>query len=152
MTETQTIIQATLQGVTWVLIVLGWMVVNHQNNKRETRKEARSMSDLAKIATKKISSLSEKYLTTVQEDEQLSLEIKSELELLEVELERFPDFSKESPLMTKFSAFADSITGGEFEAKNRRADAQDADSVRKVRRSRTDLLSEIENQFSKHFK
>jgi hypothetical protein len=28
--------------VSWVLIVAGWVVVNHQNNKRETRKEVRA--------------------------------------------------------------------------------------------------------------
>ena len=30
------------QSISWVLIVAGWMVINNQNNRRETRKEVRA--------------------------------------------------------------------------------------------------------------
>lgn len=38
------------QPISWILIVAGWMVVNSQNNRRETRKEVRaSLLELYKL-------------------------------------------------------------------------------------------------------
>lgn len=139
---------SAIQLVQWVLIVVGWIIVNHQNNLRETRKEARAMADNAKKSTIEISSSAIKYLTTV---DATGLELKSSLELLEIELERFPQFSIDSPLMNSFTSFAETITGGDFESKSRTVRTTDSPQINAVFRSRNELLAEIEQQFKQHY-
>ena len=43
--------------VTPFLVLIGWIVVNNQNNKRETRKEFRSLVDTAKVEARTIAKL-----------------------------------------------------------------------------------------------
>lgn len=40
-----------VQAITWVIVIIGWLIVNHQNNQRERRKEIRQAIDkiVAKI-------------------------------------------------------------------------------------------------------
>ncbi len=137
-----------LQFVPWVLIVSGWALVNHQNNLRETRKEARSMADNAKKSAIEIATQSVKFLTI---EGVSGLEIKSHLELLEIELERFPQFSNRSSLMKSFTAFADAVTGGDFEAANRSVKLPESTEVGAVFLTRNQLLAEIERQFKIHY-
>ena len=66
-----------MQFVPWVLIIVGWAIVNHQNNRRETRKEARSMADNAKRSTIELAALGVKFLTV---EGISSLELKSYFE------------------------------------------------------------------------
>jgi hypothetical protein len=137
------------QAVTWLLIVIGWLLVNRQNNLRESRKEARSLADASKKMTSEIKLSAITYLTSKKDE--LAPDIKSSLELLEIELERFPEFSVGSRLMDKYSQFAESITGGDFESKTRTTKSLESKEVLYVNRSRNELLSEIEKQFKLHF-
>lgn len=34
--------------ITWLIVIVGWMVINDQNNKRETRKEIRARIDIVR--------------------------------------------------------------------------------------------------------
>lgn len=137
-----------MQFVPWLLIVVGWVIVNYQNNLRETRKEARTMADNAKKSTIEISLQTVKFLTSKTV---LDLELKSSLELLEIELERFPLFSTGSSLMVCFTTFAEAITGGDFESIERTIKRPDSAEVSAVFRTRNELLAEIERQFKVHY-
>lgn len=143
--------QLALQAMTWSVVVAGWWIVNLQNNRREARKEARSLTDGSKQSAKKICELGKGYLTSQIESQRLAVEIKAELDLLELELARFNDFSERSNLMTKFSEFAESITGGDFESADRVVCAIDSDSVKLVNRCLRELLGEMEMQFKHRF-
>lgn len=106
------------------------------------------MTDNAKKSAIEISSLAIKYLTT---EGTRGLELKSSLELLEIELERFPLFSIGASLMDSFTAFANAVTGGDFESKDRTIKSQDSIEVSAVFRTRNELLAEIERQFKTHY-
>lgn len=138
-----------VQYVTWILIVVGWVIVNHQNNLRETRKEARAMADNAKKSAIDISLKTVSFLTSQSADG--GVELKSSLELLEIELERFPLFSTGSTLMTCFTEFAEAGTGGDFESNVRTRKEPNSSEVSAVYQTRNSLLAEIERQFKVHF-
>lgn len=137
------------QAMTWLLIVIGWLLVNRQNNLRESRKETRSMADAAKKLTIELKLNAVTYLTSTKNE--LASEIKSSLELLEIELERFPDFSNGSRLMDKYNQFVESITCDDFESQTRTLKPLGSKELLFVNRSRNELLSEIEKQFKLQF-
>lgn len=137
------------QLLTIAVVIFGWWITNSQNNTRETRKEARSLSDGAKKLTVELSTLSLEYW--MSDTEEHASEIKSQIELLEIELERFPLFTKGGHLMTSFLKFSDAVTGGSFESNQRQKSAVNAPEVLAVRRARNALLSQIEAEFRLHF-
>lgn len=139
---------SNFQVVSWVLIVIGWLIVNAQNNLRETRKEARAMSDNAKELAIDTASNAYQYMTT---DSINSVELKSSLEVLEIELERFPDFGPGGRLIQRFNDFADAITGGDFETKDRTVKTANSREVNALFQTRNSLLAEIEFQFKQHY-
>lgn len=64
------------QAVTWVLVILGWTLVNRQNNSREERKEIREfISDISKRVAE-LRDASFKYHTATQKDDTLSADIR----------------------------------------------------------------------------
>jgi hypothetical protein len=136
------------QLVPWLLIVVGWMIVNYQNNVRETRKEARAMADAAKKTAIEVSSKAVDFFTSADAS---GLALKSSLELLEIELERFPLFSAGSKLLVCFTAFAEVITGDDFESRDRSVKEPTSPEINAVFRTRNELLAEIERQFKVHF-
>lgn len=137
------------QVVTWILIAVGWAIVNSQHNKRETRKEARVMADNSKRLTVEVTKLAIQYFCS--RDEHLASDIKSELQVLEIEFERFPLFKRGSTLMTRFVEFSDLVTGGNFESQSRVVLSSHSSELAGIRRARNALMGEIEHQFTVHY-
>ena len=107
------------------------------------------MSDLAKKQTIEISEKAMRYLTSSEDG--LAHDIKSSLDALEIELDRFPLFSMNSPLMYQFVRFADAASGGDFESIARPIRTRSDKEVLNVLRNRNALLREIEKQFKAHY-
>ena len=66
------------QVITWALVILGWLLVNHQNNLREKRKEVRSLLDKTQELLDSIEAQAIEY-HTVQETNDLAFRIKRAL-------------------------------------------------------------------------
>lgn len=107
------------------------------------------MADLAKKLTMDIADKSVKYMTSVAPD--LAYDIKSTMDALEIELDRFPHFFKQSPLMFRFNRFAEAVTGDDFESATRPMRTRQDKDVLTVSRTRNELLTEIERQFKVHY-
>lgn len=144
-------ISTAVQAIALILVFAGWIVTNRQNNKRETRKEGRSACDAAKKCALEISSIGRSYLCTRKNE--LAFEIKSELDLLEIELSRIPYFGvgHNSTLMKKYIDFSDSLTGYDFEQKDAPLLAPTDARVQSIIRKRNLLLHEVERQFKLQF-
>ena len=140
-----------VQTLALVAVLTGWVVTNHQNNKRETRKEGRSACDAGKKYALEIASKGKKYLCN--RDSEVAFDIKSELDLLEVELGRIPYFGigPNSTLMNKFIGFSESITGGDFEQKGAKNLLPTDERIQAIVRHRNQLMQEIEKQFKLQF-
>lgn len=140
-----------VQTLALLAVFLGWIVNNHQSNKRETRKEGRSACDAIKKYALEISAKGRRYLTT--RDSEIALEIKSDLDLLEVELSRIPYFGigSNSTLMKIFISFSDALTGDDFEQKDAPLLSPTDERVQTIIRFRNQLMQEIEKQFKMQF-
>lgn len=137
-----------LQWLPALIAIGGWVIVNSQNNKRETRKEGRAAADCAKKLTMEAAALGVAYLKGDRAD---SFAVKLIMEALEVELARFPLFNQGSRLMGRYVDFDTAITGGDFESPAQPTFTASSPEIRKVGNARNQLLSEIEAQFKLHY-
>lgn len=133
-----------------IVVVIGWAVVNHQHNRRETRKEGRALIDSAKKIAVEVSRQAVDYYCEADKGS-LSYDIKAALEALEIELERTPHFLPVSPLMYAFLQFSEAITGGSFEKADRQPVERSSSTVSQILATRNALLSELERQFRVHY-
>ena len=137
-----------IQFITWALIVVGWAVVNLTNNGREARKEARSAVDSAKELISSISTTSVEYFTGTEND--LTYEIKSGLELLEIELERIRGFAG-SHLFRAYLEFQEACTGGDFESASRQQHPKTSQVILAIVRARNGLVQSLEKKFREEY-
>ena len=107
------------------------------------------MADNSKRLTLQVTELSIKYFCSNQED--LASNVKSEIEILEIELERFPLFKQGSTLMVKFIDLSETLTDGDFESQSRVVLSPHSPEIGAIRIARNALLGEIERQFSVHY-
>lgn len=140
-----------VQSLALAAVIIGWIVTNNQNNKRETRKEGRSACDSIKKYTLEIAAKGRIYLDSRESD--LAFDIKSDLDLLEVELSRIPYFGigENSTLMRKFIAFSEAITGDDFEQKEYQNLQANDPRLHAIVRYRNQLMQEAEKQFKMQF-
>ena len=131
--------------LTPALVFVGWMVVNHQNNKRETRKEFRALVDTAKVEARTIAKLRLDDMLKGANDN--ALEITSGLTALEVNLERFDNFLPNTPLMSAYVAFSEALTGGDFQSAARTARPRNDPAIGAVLRTRDELFASLEQKF-----
>lgn len=143
MVNTETL-PSLLQLVTWLIVVFGWRYVNKTNDGREARKECRSAVDAAKKEVALISKLGISYFTG--SENAIADEIKSALQMLEVELERLKNF-RSSNLFIRFSEFQDACTGADFESAGRIKHCQNSAIVQSILFSRNRLIQQLEIHF-----
>lgn len=135
---------AFFQFITWVVVVSGWVYVNHTNNGREARKECRSAVDGAKKEVAAIGKLAITYFSSGSND--LADEIKSALQMLEVELERLKKF-RESNLLIRLGEFQDACTSADFESSQRKAHPMNSAVIQSILFTRNKLIQELEIHF-----
>lgn len=140
---------AFLRFLPVILTVVGWYLVNRQNNLRENRKEFRALFDRLKVDLMEISKKSVDYKLGGAAD--LSEKIKWALQDLEVDLERIPDF-KESDLMSAFVDFSDACMGEDFEVEGRRVLTVKSVEVQNVYLHRNRVVQLLETWFGSKFK
>ena len=76
-----------------------------------------------------------------------ALEITSGLTALEVNLERFPNFKPNTPLMDAFVAFSEALTGGDFQSAARVARPPNDQAIGAILRTRNAMFASLEQKF-----
>lgn len=132
-----------------LLTLAGWFLVNHQNNARESRKEARSAADRCKTLVREASQLGIEYWEG--KPEAASWQVKAILEELEVELCRFPEKQGRPQLLVKHVDLVEAITGHDFDSTTMVPKLHNDPVMREIANARQRLLFEVESQFSAHF-
>lgn len=132
-----------------VITLIGWFIVNGQNNDRERRKEARSAADRCKTLAREVSQLGYNYW--LGKGDVAPWQIKAQLEELEVEITRFPESKGRSKLIDRHIDLVEAITGLDFESATMKPRAASHAIYREMAIARQRLLAEIEQQFSQHF-
>lgn len=137
-----------LGWITWLLVIVGWWIVNHTSNKRETRKEARATIDAAKREVQIIAKAAVAYFTDLQNTQ--SDDIKSALDLFEVELERLDCYTR-SVLSYRLADFHEACTGADFESAARVVHGPASEVVRNIALSRHRLVAQLELHYRVYY-
>lgn len=140
----------TVQAGTWALVILGWALVNRQNNRREERKEIREfVSDISKRSAE-LRDASFKYHRATARDNTLSSEILFKLKLLGIRLSA----------LKKYGVLADTdlakrlrqaITMENFDSAGFRSQDEGSKILGNIEQAVEDLASELERAFFEHF-
>ncbi len=100
--------------VTWALVVIGWLIVNWQNNRREERKELRAAlsqiyEDIGTVQKKAL-----KYHKSISRDQKLETKII----IMQKKLSEHLSFLRlrNSSFVSEYSDFIDAITLENFES------------------------------------
>lgn len=114
----------------WILVILGWVVVNRGNNKREARKEMKAAVDAIIAKSEKISDLAYEYFTTLPSpsNNRLAATIRSELKTLATELANLRKISDQKICAEHaLIGLRQAITSGKFDSADRKAETPDSD-------------------------
>lgn len=131
--------------------VAGWAIVNHQNNRREIRKEERALIDAAKKLVIELAAKARAYMCGASRSEDIEADIKSGLEQLEIELSRLRGYSKNLALISAMAGFADAATGADFESAARRARLGSDPEPQALVIARNMLMMQLEALFSARY-
>ena len=132
-----------------LLTLAGWFLVNHQNNTRERRKDARSAADKCKALAREAAQLGIDYWGG---GDQVAWKVKAALEELEVEIRRFPAHKGREQLTDALADFVDAVaTGDDFDTTHRAPKPPDGLVMRDLARTRQAFLHVVEAQFEKYF-
>lgn len=135
------------------LIISGWYVVNEQNNKREERKECRSLIDKIKELLLVINDESYEYFC-VSRSKDSARKIKASIDILEIELGQLPrnGFREDGKLMSCLNLYVHAITGGNFESASIEVETADGSKFRSIVINKNYLIVELENFFSENYR
>ena len=140
------------QVVTWLLVILGWWLVNRQNNIREKRKEIRAFIDKLQNSLDELESHAIKYHTSEKSDDlafslkrSLNKKIPNKIALLK---SRNLDMNKCYPYMKQLRQ---AITLENFDTANFHPRDISDDLLKKIWLSKENLSHEIEMVFSKKY-
>ena len=114
----------------WVLVIVGWIVVNHGNNKREARKEMKAAVEAIIARSEKISDLAYDYFTAPPSpsNSRLAATIRSELKTLATELTNLRKASdKKICAEHALICLRQSVTSGKFDSADREPEDLDAE-------------------------
>ena len=131
------------------LTVLGWYLVNKQNNKREARKEMRSACDRCKVLAREVVQLGMQYWTG--SGNVAAWQVLVVFDELESDLCRFPERKGRMELLVKYADLMDATTSNDFGSTSRTIRLLEDPVMRQMIKTRQRLLVEIEHQFEKHY-
>lgn len=139
------------QIVTWVLVITGWLIVNYQNNRRESRKEIRQKLDALKKYSLEIETSAIEHHTTKQEHTRC-LAIKRGLARISSDLRILvaTGLTVSDPA-TKMARVRQAITYDNFETISYSPVATDSDLVESISLSFDELFDSLELAYSRHF-
>ena len=144
---------AWTQIVTWLIVILGWAFVNHQNNLREKRKEIRSLIDSVNVQLNEIELLAIKYHTN-EATEELAFQLKRSLsqQLLSkfkvLELRGF----KIGSCDTYRKQLRKSVTLKNFDTNDYQVQGFSSEIVKDIWLTKDRLTHEMEKCFSRNYK
>jgi len=138
------------QWITWILVFLGWLVINCQHNKREDRKELRSVVDDIKDRIFLLEEEAVKYHcsqeVTLSESNQIKLDIQRLISDIRLQGLCPPD-----KITKRFKDLRRAITLNNFESAKHVGLAGDHVTLSEIHEAVDDLLEIIETSFREKY-
>jgi len=138
-------------AVPWGLVIIGWLLVNKQNNFRETRKELRARIDNFKAQIDELEDLSVEHHTSVQN----SLHC-AKIKRLLVKLQKELDVIRESLSLDNYSVklirLRQAVTLRNFESSTYQPVSASDPIISEIGRASDDLRYLVESAYASEFK
>ncbi|WP_146151436.1 hypothetical protein [Pseudomonas sp. R9.37] len=136
--------------VTWALVIIGWLIVNWQNNRREERKEIRTA--LSKIFEDVAALQNEAITYHTSANRNFNLETK--IVMMESRLSEHLSYLRirNSSYTSEYASFVDSIMLNNFESSTFFRQAPSSIIIESIRDTSSELESALELEFSNLFR
>ncbi|MEG8233812.1 hypothetical protein [Pseudomonas orientalis] len=136
--------------VTWALVIIGWLIVNWQNNRREERKEIRTalskiFDDVAALQNEAIT-----YHTSASRN----FNLETKIVMMESRLSEHLSYLRirNSSYTSEYASFVDSIMLNNFESSTFFRQAPSSIIIESIRDTSSELESALELEFSNLFR
>lgn len=118
------LLQSFAPAVSWILVIIGWCIVRRDNNRREARKEVKTLVDQAISRSEDICEMARSYFETPESAESYkqSARIKAGLKTLGTEVNTLRETTGSAVDAQKaMISLRKATTGGEFDSASRQA-------------------------------
>ena len=132
--------------VTWLIVIFGWLVVNHQQNQRETRKELRARLDLIEGMVNDTEQSAIRYHTSAH-DPGSSRTLKSDIDRLS-NLTRAIGNIISCSFSYRIVRFRQSVTLKNFDSSEHQILTIDHEVIDTIAKETQSLINELEEAYS----
>ncbi len=123
-TAATSLLQSFAPAVSWILVIVGWSIVRHDNNRREARKEVKTLVDQAISRSEDICEMARSYFEAPvsAESHKQSARIKAGLKTLGTEINTLRETTSSAVDAQKaMISLRKATTGGDFDSAARQA-------------------------------
>jgi hypothetical protein len=139
-----------IHPITWLTVILGWVIVNWQNNRREERKEIRTALTQISSDIDALTNLAIEYHTSSRRAYKLEVSIIIKERQLSEKLSFLR--LRNSAYSNQYTSFADAITLENFETTSFKKQSQYSQIIESIRDAASDLISALELEYSELFR
>ena len=140
------VVSAVGQLVTWSLVVVGWLVINRQHNRREARKETRAQLDDLRDALVELERNAEDYHTASAHSETDARRIKVQLQRATYVVDRLGLLNRQERDV-RIIALRRAITFKNFDTNGHAAQELSGELVAGINAAVDDLVNALESAF-----
>lgn len=144
------VVGAIGQFVTWLLVVVGWCIVNTQHNQRETRKEIRDRVEELRKSVHLLEIISEEYHMAQAHSEEKAKEIKISLMRIKYAIDHI-GFNNCNIIDTGFIGLRRAITLNNFDTKRHEAQSLSGELIANINAYVDTLMNLVESEFRSRF-
>lgn len=137
--------------VAWSLVVLGWLIINRQHNRRETRKELRAQLDQVCKEIADVEHKATNYHLALTCDHALGRDIKIRLKRLGRSL-KLLDLGKNRARNHRFVRFRQALTLKNFDTAHHEQQQIDSNLLDEIAIETENLVFFLEEEFSKKYR
>lgn len=135
---------------TWAVVIIGWIVVNQQNNRREERKEVKaSMSNIIEL-TDEITTKALEYHKKSEHSAELSKDIRLQLQRLGFRIQHLHFY--DGILNRSIFEYRNSITYKNFDSVDHKSVSDDSEIIEDIHHSSDALMHSLEDCFGRRFR
>jgi Mg2+ and Co2+ transporter CorA len=145
------IISAIGQVVTWILVIIGWTVINRQHNVRESRKEMRAQLDILRKSVLQVETRAENYHIAEKHSDEEARKIKVELTRVANIVDRLQLLNQHEQ-EHRIIKLRKSITLNNFDSHEHKQLSLDSNLIAKINSAVDDLINSLEQSYKQRYK
>lgn len=138
--------QSIAQVVTWVLVIIGWLIVNWQHNKRIRRNETRERLDQVSESLLKLEQMAIEYHTAKKRDDKLACSIRAAMERIDRAIYRL-GLANAADFNPKIIDLRRAITLQNFDSRKYERKNPSSEFIDRISHSTSELIELLESKY-----